>query len=229
MSYFILSLLAVAADVSTKSSAVSDPFWVKIVPIVVSTLAFVVSVASLLITAYYQYFRKPKLRCMLSHNAKCFASYDGFLGFTTGITIFNEGAQYGSVYRITAELRHAGKPHFSLLYWHMFVEARNVGPTGLNFQPHDEFAGWADTLVIPNRAAVSKRVMFRSREPFELVPGKYDVIFEIFQGVEETPCCKSATSFSISEQLSAAYLETKSDRETKISKGSIAFPLARNA
>lgn len=228
MSYFTLSLLAAADTAFTKTPDVSEPSWVKIVPVVISTLALVVSGASLLITAYYQYFGKPKLRCVLSHNAKCFASYKGFLGLTTGITIFNEGAQYGSVYRIKVELRHAGTLHSTHLYWSMFVEPKNAGSTGLNFQPHDEFAGWADTLVIPNRAAVYKRVMFSSREPFELVPGKYDVIFEIFQGVEEAPSCKSATSFSISEQLAAAFLETKVDPETHISKHSITFPLGRH-
>ncbi|HEX3526550.1 MAG TPA: hypothetical protein VH988_05745 [Thermoanaerobaculia bacterium] len=225
MSYFTLSFLAAADAVFTNASDVSDYSWIKIVPVVISTLALAVSGASLLITAYYQYFGKPKLRCLLSHNAKCFASYNGTLGFTTGVTIFNAGAQYGSVYRIEAELRHANKIHSAHLRWHMFVEPKNAGSTGLQFQPHDEFAGWADTLVIPNRSAVYKRVLFRSREPFELVPGRYDVYFEIFQGVEEAPSCKSATSFSISEQLAAEFLETKSDPETRVSARSITFPL----
>ena len=225
MSHFILVLSAGANLFSTKDSGTSNPAWISIAPILISTLALVVSGASLIVTAYYQYFGRPKLRCLLSQTAKCFASYEGLLGFTTGVTIFNEGAQYGSVYRINATLRHIDKVHPSHLYWAMFVEPRNIGKSGQEFQPHDEFIGWTDTLVIPNRSAVYKRVLFRSRELFEFTPGRYDIDFEIFQGTEKAASSKCSASFTISEKLAAEFLKTKSDPATRISTQSITFPM----
>jgi|SRR4029077_3507161 hypothetical protein len=221
----ISSSIAATSLAITKGAEAPEPLWMKLLPIVISVLALLVSCGSFIVPAYHQYFRRAKLRCLLSQNAKCFSSPDGHLAFIAGFTIFNEGAQYGSVYRIIAELRHADEAFHARLHWKMFVEPKNAGTTGQKFLPHDEFAGWTDTIVIPNRAAVYKRISFRSQEPFDLKAGRYEVIFEIFQGVEKTPDYKSGASFVISDKLARAFLETKSDPETHVALSSITFPI----
>lgn len=193
-------------------------------PIIISILALVFSIISLSINYYNQYGKNAKLEFQMGNRLVCFSANQKLKCINT-ISIFNEGAQTGSIYKIKGELRNLTTNSIVHLSWDMFVQEENAGIKGKEFVPYNSFESWVKTILVPARSATQKEIQFRSIEDYDLIEGKYNLKLYYYVGTEKTE--KSTTIFKFTVDKKGLDLWNNSvlqyDSLNKIAKASVTF------
>lgn len=199
--------------------------YLSFLPIVMSAIAIFVSLATAALTAYLQYFRKPKLELLVSHWLRTWFGVNNKLVLNMGITISNFGARYAVVTRISGLLISISQRESTELEWSKFITYENAAPAGEQFKPHGSFAGWADYLLIPNRQAIANNIQFFTKKAFVGRPGKYRLRLTAHagSGVKEEVVATAEVEFQISEAQAEKLSSARVDPETKIAKSSVSF------
>ena len=195
------------------------------ISMIISCLALLFSICSLIFNYYNQYLKKPKISILLSEKIKSFPT-DGKLHFANTITFFNTGAQYGAVYKIKAQLIDSEKNPINL-EWHMFMQDKNIGKEGEQFRSHSSFESWAETLIIQGRTAVSKKIQFRSLENFSPKIGSYILKIFVFSGTNKNYSCYVEKKLKITNNDTIAWekIIKNNDPQSRITTSSIGFTL----
>lgn len=193
-----------------------------------SAIAILVSLSTAAITAYLQYFRKPKLDMFVSQWLRTWNSSDGNLVLNAGITLSNFGAQYAVVTKIDGLVIDTSNQESIEIEWSKFIVFENTAEKGKAFQPHGSFAGWADYLVIPNREAVAHSIQFFTKQPFLGNPSRYRLIFTAHagSGVKSKAIATAEVEFEINEAEAEKLLITRVNPDTGISNSSVGFRTA---
>ncbi len=186
-------------------------------------IALFISIISLFLSTYNQYFKKPHLKMQIGEWVKLQLGDGGWLEFVVSSTFFNSGAQYGAIYKIRGIISGPVDP--LSFRWGAFVETKNIEDDAKGFRPFDVFAGSAETILIPSRTAVFKRIQFFTNTVVEMVSGKYEVEFEVFAGTDIEPTFREKARFTISEQQAAILPSTRGDKQSKLSPLSIRIPI----
>jgi hypothetical protein len=209
--FLIISLSYTAlvfAQETGASAEKKDPVY-DLLTIVISGLAFVFPIVSLMVTLIFQYLRKPLINIKVGEIAEIFKTYDNGLALTLDTIILNNGAQYGTVYQISGMISDAGSTQVGRLIWRMFVENKNLGEPGKQLRTFNEFVGMASPVVIPNRQAVSKRIQFDTAAPFELFAKKYRVEVFAYEIQKPKQFSKAAFTFTASPEDVNKFNNTK--------------------
>src|ERR1041385_672213 len=193
----------------------------EFLPVVASGTAIAISLISLALTSYNQYFKKPKIRILVSDQMESWFTPDNEWVFNIGVTIFNDGAQYGVISRIVGRITSEYFEKPVPFRWRMFVEHKNVDPEGASFTPFGSFAGWAYTLVIPARQAVAKTVQFITSTPVNLLPGVHTFEFAGFLGDIYVPNATTCLPIELNQDQVERFSEARADRDTRVAKKSV--------
>lgn len=193
----------------------------RILPIILSSVAISISLLSLGFSSYNQYFKKPDIRIFIADVMDSWLDPDGELVFNVSVTIFNDGAQYGAISRIVGRIVSEDSAQAVPFHWRIFIEHKNVAEEGTRFIPFGTFAGWAYTLVIPARQAVAKTIQFVTQGPLLLEPAIYKFEFEGFLGDIPKPRARSSIEIRLDEEKLTKLAQTRTDADTKITKGSV--------
>jgi hypothetical protein len=143
------------------------------------------------------------------------------------ITLFNQGAQYGAVYKMTAELFNKQSNTLTTLNWDMFMQDKNVGVVGERFKTHTAFESYAETIVVQGRTAITKKIQFISSNNFQLQLGDYDLEIFVFSGTEKKHSSSTLKKFKVTQNDLDKWQEVSNnyDSENKISRSAITFIL----
>jgi hypothetical protein len=219
----IVCLKSIAQTTSNQPTNLTTPLF-QAIPIVISSLALLMSVISLFFNYYIQYKKKPIITAELSDKLKCFSG-ENKISVNNTITIFNKGAQYGAVYKMKAELFHKQSDTTTTLFWNMFVQDKNIGKTGEQFKAHTAFESWAETIVVQGRTASTKKIQFRSDDNFTLRSGEYEFELLIFTGTKKECSYSVMRKFNVGESDLIIWDDVVKnyDLENKISKKSMSF------
>jgi hypothetical protein len=219
MSLFIAFLPFIAVSGSP------DPMWVKIVPIVLSVIATLIALVTAGLTSYHQYFKQAQIILLPSGRMGAWRSPDMQLVFTVPMVLANAGAKYGVVHRISGTITMPDG-FTSDFQWRMFTESKSIGEEGREFKPHDAFVGWAETVVIPARSAISKRIQFISRRGVIVIPGKYRLDFEAFAGFGNSASASVSVCYTLTKDTEAELISCVGDRDTRMVQKSVNINLA---
>jgi hypothetical protein len=213
-------------QVKELSNNASSPAMIQLVPIVISSLALLFSIASLFFNYYIQYKKRPEISILLSDKLKSWLG-DKKLVCNSSITFFNKGAQYGAVYKMKAELFHKQSNTTTKLVWDMFMQDKHIGKIGEEFKTHTAFESWAETLVIQGRTAIVKKVQFRSNDNFELKVGDYEFNVLVYSGTNKEASFSTSNKIVITQHEIQKWAEVieNFDAEKRIAKKSLSFNL----
>jgi hypothetical protein len=193
----------------------------RILPIILSSFAILISLISLWFSSYNQYFKKPNIRIFIADAIDSWLDPEGELVFNVSVTIFNNGAQYGAISRIHGRIISEHSDQAMPFDWRIFVEHKNVAAEGTRFIPFATFAGWAHALVIPARQAVIRTIQFVTQAPLVLQPGIYKFEFEGFLGESPKPRARSSITLRLDEEQLEKLAQTRVDPDTRVSTGSV--------
>ena len=191
---------------------------------VLSALAVLISLISLGVTSYNEYLKKPRLTVSPGENLKLFHGPKGEVAATLSCSFLNTGARYGTIYKMNVILRRGSQS--ASLDWRYFVEMKNVSPEGTRFTPFDIVQGFAETLVIPSRGGVAKRIQLESSTAYPLTAGEHSLELQVFFFGGKVRAPESITAaFEITNENEIKVLSSTVDPATRVSHGSIVVSL----
>lgn len=200
--------------------------WLRMAPIVISACALVVAFSSAAVTAYFQYFRRPRLSIVVNGEMDVWRTPEMHLAFLVPTVIVNDGARYGIVQRIVGEITMPDG-YVAPFRWRMFAEAKAVGDESRELKVWGGFAGWAETLVVPSRSAITRRIQFVSERAVIVTPGRYRIEFELHSAHSADVVAHASVWYELTENSEAALIACVANPKTRTVERSVRLPLTR--
>ena len=185
----------------------------------IAGLALLASVFAVGFNAYYQYFKRGGIAIIPGE--RVFVNYGighKYLELMCPLTFLNRGAQYGLITSIDVRLT-ATKLSIPLHWWG-FYEASEKDVPDQPWQFGFDFKGIATDLIVPDRQAIAKWVLFDSEagpHNLHLTEGEYTVNFagRVHPGVR---MARATAAFSLNAddaKTLAGYTTDKLNRTPK--------------
>jgi hypothetical protein len=201
--------------------------WTKILPIVLSAIAVLISIAVATLAAYNQYYKPSRLEVVVSEKLRAWLGAEGELVMAFGVAIINSGATYDVITKLSIQLDDSALPQPLVLTWRMFLQHKNVGDEGVSFDPHGAFSGWADYLVVPARQAVANHILFFSQTPWPPRAGTYTLRLSGHAGDRLVRGAQTSFKVALDEATASKLATCRVDPQTRITKRSIVLSRIR--
>jgi hypothetical protein len=188
---------------------------------VLSVIAVTVSFLTLIITIYYKYIKKGKIKVLAADRMQLlYGPNRKAFSFTVALSIFNIGARAIGVVRLHGFISSGDQKNAVPFEWDAFAQGTNLAQ-GAGYKPFTEFTGYAEPIIVQGYSAESRTVHFVTLKPYLMTAGVHTIILDFLTGPNYKKSYTLRIPLSINQDVSNfLYEKCVCDDKTLVSKSS---------